>query len=86
MLILEKRDERITLRAMGATHAFIRAIFRHEGYLICGLGALLGLLLGVGLTLGQAYFGWIEIPATSFLTQSYPVELHVVDTDRAYDD
>jgi len=79
MLILEKRDERITLRAMGATHTFIRAIFRHEGYLICGLGALLGLLLGVGLTLGQAYFGWIEIPATSFLTQSYPVELHVGD-------
>lgn len=79
MLIIEKRDERITLRALGATHPFIRSIFRFEGYLICGLGAVLGTLLGVGFSLGQQYFGWITIPAQSFLTQSYPVEMHASD-------
>lgn len=73
MLILEKRGERATLRALGATDAFVRAVFRREGYLICALGGALGLLLGAGLSLAQQHFGLIEIPADSFLTKSYPI-------------
>lgn len=79
MLIIEKRDERMTLRAMGATQRFIRSIFRYEGYFICTIGALIGTVLGVALSLIQQYAGLIQIPATSFLPQSYPVELHVGD-------
>lgn len=73
MLILEKRGERAALRALGATDAFVRAVFRREGYLICALGGALGLLLGTGLSLAQQHFGLIEIPADSFLTKSYPI-------------
>lgn len=73
MLILEKRGERAALRALGATDAFVRAVFRCEGYLICALGGALGLLLGTGLSLAQQHFGLIEIPADSFLTKSYPI-------------
>ena len=73
MLILEKRGERTALRALGATDAFVRAVFRREGYLICALGGALGLLLGAGLSLAQQHFGLIEIPADSFLTKSYPI-------------
>lgn len=79
MLIIEKRDERLTLRALGASQPLIRAIFRHEGYLICGLGALIGALIGVALCLIQQYFGVIPMPTANFLTTSYPVAFHIGD-------
>ena len=79
MLIIEKRDDRATLRALGVTDRFIRTVFRQEGYLICALGGALGLLLGTGLSLLQQHFGLIEIPAESFLTKSYPVAFRASD-------
>ena len=79
MLIIEKRDERITLRALGASQRFVRTIFRHEGYLICGLGALIGLILGIALALAQERFGLIPMPSANFLTESYPVALRLSD-------
>lgn len=79
MLIIEKRNERRTLRALGATRQLIRRIFCHEGYLICGLGALIGGVVGILFTLLQQELGLIQIPADSFLVKSYPVELQGVD-------
>lgn len=79
MLILEKRSDVATLRAAGADTPFIRAVFRAEGWLICGLGAAIGLALGVGASLVQQHFGLIGIPAETFLTQSYPVEFRAAD-------
>lgn len=74
MLILEKRDETETLRAMGADTKFIRRIFLYEGALIALLGALLGLVPGIGITLIQQHFGVIKLPVESFIVESYPVE------------
>lgn len=79
MLIVEKRDDITTLRALGADTGFIRALFRTEGYLICALGGVIGLVLGTSLSLAQQHFGWIEIPAETFLTKSYPVEFRFPD-------
>ena len=79
MLIVEKRRDIATLRALGADTPLLRRIFRTEGLLICGLGAVIGLLLGVALSLVQQYFEVIEIPAETFLTKSYPVELRLSD-------
>lgn len=79
MLIIEKRDETFTLRALGADSRFIRHIFLGEGTLICTLGALLGGLLGVGITLLQQHFGIVRIPAATAVLSSYPVELQAVD-------
>lgn len=79
MLIVEKRDDITTLRALGADTGFVRAVFRTEGHLICTLGGAIGLLLGVGLSLVQQHFGLIEIPAETFLTKSYPVEFRLAD-------
>lgn len=79
MLIVDKRGDIRTLSALGADRAAIRRIFRTEGFLICGVGAVCGLLAGVGLTLLQQHFGLIEIPADSFLTKSYPVEFRFAD-------
>ncbi len=79
MLIVEKRNDISTLRALGAPTPLIRSVFRLEGYLVCGLGALAGVVLGVGASLVQQHFGLIEIPAETFLTKSYPVEFRVAD-------
>lgn len=75
MLVTEKRRDIATLRALGASTARIRSLFRAEGHLICALGAAAGLLLGIGAVLLQQHLGLIEIPARTFLTQSYPVQL-----------
>ncbi len=74
MLIVEKRADIGTLRALGADNRLVRSIFRTEGLLICALGAAIGFGLGIAATLVQQHFGIIEIPADSFLTKSYPVE------------
>ncbi|WP_295937708.1 FtsX-like permease family protein [uncultured Alistipes sp.] len=79
MLIVDKRRDIGTLRALGADTSLIRAIFRSEGLLICGLGALLGIVIGIGAVLAQQHLGLIEIPAETFLTKSYPVEFRLTD-------
>lgn len=79
MLIVEKRGDMATLRALGCDSGFIRGVFRWEGLLISFLGGLLGLLLGVVLVLLQRHFGLIEFPVDTFLTKSYPVELRIGD-------
>ena len=45
MLIVEKRRDIGTLRALGADTTLVRSIFRSEGLLICALGAALGVVL-----------------------------------------
>jgi lipoprotein-releasing system permease protein len=79
MLILEKRDERLTLHALGASDGFIRSIFRREGYLICLLGGVIGLVLGVALSLAQQELGLIRMPVETFLTDAYPVKLRATN-------
>ena len=79
MFIVEKRGDVETLRALGADTDLIRSIFRTEGLLICGLGGVIGLVVGVTLSLLQQHLGLIEIPAESFLTKSYPVEFRMTD-------
>lgn len=79
MLIVEKRRDIGTLRALGAATPFIRSVFRREGYLICGLGAAIGIVTGVGACLVQQHFGLIEIPAETFLAKSYPVRFRPGD-------
>lgn len=79
MLVLDKRRDTAALRALGADRAFVRAVFRGEGWLICGLGAAIGVGIGVGASLVQQHFGLIEIPAETFLMKSYPVEFRFAD-------
>lgn len=76
MLIIEKKNDRKTLYALGATEQFIRAVFRREGYLICAIGGGIGLILGILLCLAQQHLGLIRIPTETFLTNIYPVALH----------
>ena len=79
MLILEKRRDIETLRAVGADTPLLRSIFRAEGVLICSIGGFGGLLLGVVLCLVQQWFGIITIPSSTLVVDAYPVELHAAD-------
>lgn len=79
MLVIEKRDERTTLLAIGADNSFIRGIFVREGLLIAGIGGAIGLMFGVAVTLAQQYFGFVKMPNGNFLIENYPVELQAMD-------
>jgi ABC-type lipoprotein release transport system permease subunit len=78
MLIIEKKDDIATLRAMGADDGLIKKIFVLEGWLVSLLGMLAGLLIGVALALVQQHFGIIKMPG-SFLVSAYPVVLKLGD-------
>lgn len=81
MLIIEKRDNMATLRAMGTTPATIRNIFLWEGWLISVVGGLIGVVFGVGLSLAQQFGGLIKLNAdpSQLAIESYPVKVLPVD-------
>ena len=74
MLIIEKREDISTLRAMGAGETLIRRIFVLEGWFISLLGLAIGLLMGLAFCLLQQRFGLISMPG-NFVIQAYPVVL-----------
>lgn len=75
MLVSDKQNSIISLVAVGAYKRFIANIFFYQGLLITFGGVLLGLCIGVTLTLMQQWFGLIKIAGDSLLIDSYPVEL-----------
>lgn len=79
MLIIDKRDNIATLRAVGAQTKFVRSVFTGQGALIGVLGAAIGLVLGVGICWAQQHFGLIEMPGTTFVIRYYPVEMKLTD-------
>lgn len=79
MLIIDKRDNITTLRAIGARTEFVRSIFTGQGALIGLLGAAIGLVLGVGICWAQQHFGLIEMPGTTFVVRYYPIEMKLTD-------
>lgn len=81
LLVIEKRDNMATLRALGASRAMTRRVFMWQGALIALCGGLLGSLLGVALSLGQQHFGWVRLnaEADALTVQVYPVEVHASD-------
>ena len=74
MLIIEKREDISTLRAMGAGEKLIRRVFVLEGWFISLLGLAIGLLMGLAFCLPQQRFGLISMPG-NFVIQAYPVVL-----------
>ncbi len=82
MLIIDKESQITTLRNMGADNRLISRIFTFEGWLITGIGAVGGLLLGIILCLLQQHFGFITLgggDTTRYVVAAYPVILHWSD-------
>jgi lipoprotein-releasing system permease protein len=80
MLILDKKDDITTLRNMGATRNLIKRIFLLEGWSISFIGAVVGTVLGVLLSIAQQSFGLLKLQGgDSFIISSYPVEVIPLD-------
>jgi lipoprotein-releasing system permease protein len=81
MLIIEKREDMLTLYALGASPAMLRKIFFIEARLIALMGGIVGIILGVLLSLGQLHFEWITLGNGdgSFLIDAYPISIRVLD-------
>ena len=81
MLIIEKKKDTSTLRAMGGDNSLIRSIFLNEGTIISVVGGILGLILGIIAVLLQQYVGFIRLGdgTGSYIVEYYPVALQLQD-------
>ena len=81
MLMIEKKENVATLRALGANDSQIRQIFLFEGWLISGIGALLGIVGGLALCWAQIRLGFVKLGASegSFVVDAYPVSIQATD-------
>lgn len=78
MLIIEKKKDIKTLYSLGASLKQIREIFMREGLLITGVGALIGLALGLIVCLLQVKFHLVKF-GDEFVVPYYPIELRLND-------
>ena len=83
MLIIDKRNDVVTLRNLGANNQLISFVFLFEGYMITFFGALIGIGLGLILCFIQQEFGVIPLgsgaSAGAFVVDSYPVSVYASD-------
>jgi len=80
MLIIDKKDDIVSLQNMGADSGTIKKIFLLEGWLISLTGSFLGIILGTGIAWVQETFEIIRLGGSgSFVLDSYPVDIQLFD-------
>ena len=81
MLIIDKKNDVITLRNLGATDGQIRRIFLFEGRMISAAGAVIGIVLGLILCWLQQTYGLVQLgdQAGNFVFNAYPISVHPED-------
>ena len=81
VVAIDKKNDVVTLRNMGATNHQITQIFLFEGRLISLMGALLGIGLGLLLCGLQQQFGLVSLGggAGTYIVDAYPVSVHYID-------
>ena len=80
MLIIDKREDVVTLRNLGADDNQIVRIFLFEGRMISFFGAFIGVVSGLLLCWIQQTFGLIRLGSSgSFVVDAYPVSVEAMD-------
>ena len=79
MLAVDKKIDVAVLSSLGASEKFIRNLFLFEGFIIAGIGAFTGLILGVLLCLAQQTFGFVSMGMETAIVDAYPVKMEVMD-------
>ncbi len=81
MLIIDKKDDVVTLRNLGATDRQIIQVFLFEGRMISAIGAVVGIVIGLLLCWLQQQFGLVALGSTTgaFVVDAYPVSVHPMD-------
>jgi ABC-type lipoprotein release transport system permease subunit len=78
MLIIEKREDASTLKAMGADDRLIKRIFLLEGWMISLLGVAVGTVVALAFCFAQQTFGIIPMPG-NFIIENYPIVVRASD-------
>ncbi|ETD18481.1 MULTISPECIES: FtsX-like permease family protein [Prevotellaceae] len=81
MLIIDKKDDVVTLRNLGANDKQITKIFLFEGRMISVIGAVIGIGIGLLLCWLQQTYGIVALGSSSgnFVVNAYPVSVHYSD-------
>ena len=74
MLIIDKSNNIKTLHNIGATNILITKIFFYQGVLISFIGAIIGVVFGLTLSLVQQHYGLLRMGA-NFIVEYYPVKV-----------
>lgn len=77
LLVIEKRDNMATMRALGASRRMVRRIFIIQGWLISVCGGAVGIVVGTILSLAQQHFGFIKLSGDPehLTVEAYPVNV-----------
>lgn len=74
MLIIDKQQDIRTLSHLGASDGMIRKVFVLEGWMVNTLGAIGGLIVGLGVCLLQEHFGLLKLGnGSEYVLNAYPV-------------
>ena len=74
MLIIDKQPDIRTLSHLGASDGMIRKVFVLEGWMVNTLGAIGGLIVGLGVCLLQEHFGLLKLGnGSEYVLNAYPV-------------
>lgn len=81
MLMIDKKNDVVTLRNLGASDRQIVHIFLFEGRMISAMGAVIGILIGLLLCWLQQEYGIVRLGKSegSFIVDAYPVSVHPWD-------
>ena len=81
MLIIDKKNDVVTLRNLGANDKQMTRVFLFEGRMIAVIGAVIGIGLGLLLCLLQQQYGFVRLGESegSFIVDAYPVSVHYTD-------
>lgn len=80
MLMLEKQADISVFRNLGADRQQVRRIFLFEGWMISAIGALIGLVLGLGICFLQQEYGLLRLGnGYEYVLSAYPVAVEWLD-------
>ncbi len=81
MLMIDKKNDVVTLRNIGASDKQIVRIFLFEGRMISVMGAIIGIVIGLLLCWLQQQYGIVRLGQSegSFIVDAYPVSVHPWD-------
>ena len=79
MTVIEKKRDIGVMMAMGATGNMISKIFLMEGIWVGIIGMFSGLILGLGVTLGQMYFKFYTLDPFIYKVDALPVSINPTD-------
>lgn len=80
MLVIEKKKDIATLKAMGATNQLVRNIFLMEGLLLSLIGVIIGCIAAAILCILQQQYGLVQLDGSGeFIVDAYPVSMRIGD-------